>query len=114
MISSIQCNLRKITTRCLHPINFQDPIETFFKQIENEVHYTNAGMQPHIEEHYVNIVFLLIQNTGAVHDACRYWQRRTPVNQTWEDFRREFARSQREQRIILNTATCTLLQLKKS
>jgi hypothetical protein len=43
-------------------------------------------------------------NTGAIPDACRDWQRRTPVNQTWADFRREFARAQREQRIISSTA----------
>jgi hypothetical protein len=44
-------------------------------------------------------------NTGAVPDAFRDWQHRTPVNQTWGDFRREFSRSQREQRIISSTAS---------
>jgi hypothetical protein len=47
-----------------------------------------------MEEQYV-------LNTGAIPDACRDWQRRTPMNQTWTDFRREFAR---EQRIISSTA----------
>jgi hypothetical protein len=28
------------------PINFQDPIETLFKQIEDGVRYVNAGAQP--------------------------------------------------------------------
>jgi hypothetical protein len=87
------------------PINFQDPIETFFKQIEDGVRYANAGMQPFMEEQYVNIVFLLISNTGAIPDACRDWQRRTPVDQTWADLRREFAQAQREQRIISSTAS---------
>jgi hypothetical protein len=49
--------------------------------------------------------FLLILNTGAIPDACRDWQRRTPVNQTWDDFRREFARAQREQHIIASTVS---------
>jgi hypothetical protein len=70
------------------PINFHDPIETLFKQIEEGVRYANAGMQPYMEAQYVNIDFLLILNTGATPDACRDWQRRTPVNQTWADFRR--------------------------
>jgi hypothetical protein len=83
-------------------INFQDPIETLFKHIEDGVHYANAGMQPYMEAQYVNISFLLILNTGSIPDACREWKRRTPVNQTWADFRREFARAQREQRIISN------------
>jgi hypothetical protein len=78
------------------PINFQDPIETLCKQIEDGVRYASAGMQPYTEAQYVNIAFLLILNTGVIPDACRDWQRRTPVNQTWADFRREFARSQRE------------------
>jgi hypothetical protein len=94
-------NYNKMTA----PINFQDPIETLFKQIEDGVRYANAGAQPYMEAQYVNIAFLLILNTGAIPDACRDWQRRTPLNQTWADFRREFARAQREQRIISSTAS---------
>jgi hypothetical protein len=62
-------------------------------------------MQPYMEAQYVNIAFLLILNTGAIPDACRDWQRRTPVNQTWDEFRREFARAQREQSIISSTSS---------
>jgi hypothetical protein len=62
-------------------------------------------MKPYMEAHYINIVFLLILNTGAIPYACRDWQRRTPVNQTWADFCREFARAQREQHIISSTAS---------
>jgi hypothetical protein len=88
-------------------INFQDPIETLFKQIEDVFRYANDGIQPHMEANYVNINFLLILNTGTVLKACRDWQHRTPVNKTWGDFRREFARAQREQRIISNTTSDT-------
>jgi hypothetical protein len=93
-------NYNKMTA----PIKFPDPIETVFKHIEDGVCYANAGMQPYMEAQYVNISFLLILNTGAIPDACRDWQRHTPVNQTWADFRREFLRSQHEQRIISSTA----------
>jgi hypothetical protein len=48
------------------PINFQDPIETLFKQIEDGVRYANAGAQPYMEAQYVNISFLLILNIGAI------------------------------------------------
>jgi hypothetical protein len=58
-----------------------------------------------MEAQYVNIAFLLILNTGAIPDACCDWQRRTPMNQTWADFRREFSRAQREQRIISSTSS---------
>jgi hypothetical protein len=47
-------NYNKITA----PINFQDPIESIFKHIEDGVHYANAGMQPYIESQYFNIAFL--------------------------------------------------------
>jgi hypothetical protein len=87
------------------PINFQDPIETLFKQIEDGVRYANAGAQPYMEAQYVIIGFLLILNTGGIPDACRDWQRRTPMNQTWADFSREFARAQREQIIISSTSS---------
>jgi hypothetical protein len=62
-------NYNKMTA----PINFQDPIETIFKQIEDCVRYANAGMQPHMEAQYVNIAFLIILNTGAIPDSCRDW-----------------------------------------
>jgi hypothetical protein len=94
-------NYNKMTAN----INFQDPIETLFKHIEDGMHYANACMQPYTEAQYVNIAFLLILNTGAIPDACRDWQRRTPVNQTLDDFRRKFARAQREQHIISSTAS---------
>jgi hypothetical protein len=94
-------NYKKMTAQ----INFQDPIETIFKQIEDGVHYANAGAQPYMKAQYVNIAFLLILNTGAIPDACRDWQRRTPMKQTWADFRIEFSREQREQRIISSTAS---------
>jgi hypothetical protein len=85
------------------PINFQDPIETLFKHIEDGVRYNNAGMQPCTEAQHASMAFLLIPNTGEVPDACRYWQRHTPMHHTWADFRREFSRAQREQRIISST-----------
>jgi hypothetical protein len=53
------------------PINFQDPIETLFKHIEDGVLYANAGMQPYTEAHYGNIAFLVILNTDAIPDVCR-------------------------------------------
>jgi hypothetical protein len=84
-------NYNKMTA----PINFQDPIETLFKHIEDGVRYANAGMQPYMEAQYVNIAFLLILNTCSIPDACREWQSRNPGNHTWADFRREFARAQR-------------------
>jgi hypothetical protein len=31
------------------PINFQDPIETMFKQIEDVLHCVNSGMKPYME-----------------------------------------------------------------
>jgi hypothetical protein len=68
------------------------------------VRYAKAGMQPYVEAQYVNIAFLLIINIGAIPDGCTDLQRHTPVNQTWADFRREFARAQREQHIISSTA----------
>jgi hypothetical protein len=81
--------------KTMAPINLQDKIETMFKHIEDGVRYANAGMQAYMEANYVHIAFLIILNTGAIPDACREWQRRTPLNQTWADFWRELSRSQR-------------------
>jgi hypothetical protein len=63
--------LAENTNKMTAPINFQDPIQTLLKQIEDGVRYTNAGAQPYMEAQYVNIAFLLILNTGAILDAFR-------------------------------------------
>jgi hypothetical protein len=94
-------NYNKMTAQ----INFQDPIETLFKNIEDGMRYANAVMQLYMEAQCVNIYFLLILNTGSITDVRRDWQRRTPVNQKWDDFRCEFARSEREQHIIYSTTS---------
>jgi hypothetical protein len=62
-------------------------------------------MQPNMEAQFVIIAFLLILNTGAIPDACRDCQRRTPVNQFWAYFWREPVLAQREQHIISSTAS---------
>jgi hypothetical protein len=80
---------------------------TVTRCIGHGVRFANAGIQPYIEAQYVNIGFLLIINTGSIPDACREWQRRTPVNQTSADFRLEFERVQQEQRIISSTSSGT-------
>jgi hypothetical protein len=49
--------------KMMAPINFQDPIETLFKHIEDGVRYANAGMKPYMEAQYVDIAFLLNLNT---------------------------------------------------
>jgi hypothetical protein len=91
--------------KMMAPINFQHLIETLFKKIEDGVRYSNAGMQPYMEAQYLSIAFLLLLNKGDIPDTCRDWQRRTPVSQTWADFRREFARAQWEQLIISSMAS---------
>jgi hypothetical protein len=70
------------------PINFQDPIETLFKQIEDGIRYASPGLQPYMDAQYVNIYFLLTLNTGAAPETCREWKRRIPFNQTWGHFGR--------------------------
>jgi hypothetical protein len=84
-------NYNKMTA----PTNFQDHIDTLFKKIEDGVRYANSGAQPYMEAQYGNIAFLLVLNNGAIPDAFRDWHRRTTMNQTWAEFRREFARTQR-------------------
>jgi hypothetical protein len=54
-------NYSKMTS----PINFQDPIETLFKQVEDGIRYASAGLQPYMEAQYIKIAFLLILNTGT-------------------------------------------------
>jgi hypothetical protein len=100
-LTHLTYNYNKMTAS----INFQDPIETLFKKIEDGVLYTNTGVQPYMEAQYFNISCLLIINTGTIPDACRNWQRRTPINHTWTEFRCEFALAQRDQRIISITSS---------
>jgi hypothetical protein len=82
------------------PISLQEPIDALFKQIDDGVRYANSDMQPYMEAQYINIAFLFVLNIVAIPEVCREWQRCNTVNQTWAEFRTEFARTQREQCII--------------
>jgi hypothetical protein len=91
-------NERKLKTK--YDANL--PIDTLFRQIETAAEFADAGGSPFTNRQIVNAALLLVFQTGAYADECKLWKRRPIIQQTWIEFKQEFARAYRERRELHN------------
>jgi hypothetical protein len=63
-----------------------------------------AGGQPYGDAMIVNFAFTLVFNAGLFPDACRAWQAREISDNTWIQFKIDFAEAHREFRLTNQTA----------
>jgi hypothetical protein len=73
------------------PYDPNQPIENLFKEIEDARAFAMAGGQPYGDAIIINVVFTLVFNTGLFPDACRAWQARSIADNTWLQFKIDFA-----------------------
>jgi hypothetical protein len=58
------------------PYDPNQPIETFFQQVQDARAFAVAAGQPYGAAIIVNVVYTLVFNTGLFPDACHAWQSR--------------------------------------
>jgi hypothetical protein len=102
MISTIE--LTQNYERLNAPYNPNQPIETLFKQVQDDRASAFTGGQPYGAAMIVNVAYTLVFNTGLFPDACRAWQSRAIAVKTWEQFKIDFATAHREFRLTNQTA----------
>jgi hypothetical protein len=86
------------------PYDPNQPIETFFQQIQDARAFAVAGGQYYGAAMIVNVAFTLVFNTGLYPDACRAWQSRAIVAKTRAQFKIDVATAHREFRLTNQTA----------
>jgi hypothetical protein len=86
------------------PYDPNQPIETFFQQIQDARAFAVAGGQPYGAAMIVNMAYTLIFNTGLFPNACRAWQSRAIAGKTWAQFKIDFATAHCEFHLTNQTA----------
>lgn len=66
------------------------PFETLVQQIDEAQDFAEAAGQPYSAAQIVSNAYRIIFQTGLFNDACREWRRKTPAQQTWQEFQKDF------------------------
>jgi hypothetical protein len=74
----------------------QQPVETLFKQIQDYADYSEAGCVPIGPSQKINVGYAKIFATGQFVSACRRWNEKPAVENTWTHFKYHFAAAHRQ------------------
>lgn len=70
--------------------NLTDPLESFYQKIEDLRDLGDAANKPYTEPQLIGYALDIIKNTHDFEDAQKEWNRKLPVEQTWENFKIHF------------------------
>jgi hypothetical protein len=73
------------------PCDVNQPIEVFFKQIEDATEFAAAGQAPYSPEQVLNIAYQLVFRTGIFVDDCKTWKKQPALYKNWPQFKIDFA-----------------------
>jgi hypothetical protein len=79
------------------------PIEHLFSQIEDTMDFADAGGSPYTTAQVLTNSYSLVFNTGLLPESCREWRRRPAAEQTWTNFKEQFAEAHQDLRLTQNT-----------
>jgi hypothetical protein len=74
----------------------QQPVETLFKQIQDCVDYSEAGVVLIGHPQQINVGYAKIFPTGHFMSACRRWNEKPTAGKTWTQFKSHFAAAHRQ------------------
>jgi hypothetical protein len=79
------------------------PVEHLFSQIEDTMDYADAGQSPYTAAQVLTNAYSLIFKTGMFSESCREWRRRPAAEQTWTNFKTQFAEAHQDLRLVQST-----------
>jgi hypothetical protein len=86
------------------PCDVNQPIEVFFKQIEDAMEFAAAGQTPYSPEQILSIAYQGIFRAGIFADDCKLWKRKDAEYKTWEHFKFDFRVAYKEYNEALDVA----------
>jgi hypothetical protein len=89
-------DLQTNDTRMRNQYDPNQPIETFYDQIEDAVALADAANAPYTPAQIVSIAYNTVFSTGMFPEACREWRRLPRADQTWARFKTDFALAHQE------------------
>jgi hypothetical protein len=85
----------------------QQPVETFFKQIQDCADYSEAGGVLIYHPQQINVGYAKIFATGHFMSACRRWNEKPTAEKTWTDFKSHFAAAHRQPKQMQGESAAT-------
>eukprot|EP00957_Ditylum_brightwellii_P089159 6789354-Ditylum_brightwellii.AAC.1 len=73
-------------------MDISQPINAYFARIDDCIQYTLDGKTPSASKQIITTVLHAMQKTGWFKDGVRAWKARDPDDQTWENFKKDFAK----------------------
>ena len=86
------------------PCDVNQPIEIFYKQIEDAMEFADAGQTPYSPAQILNIAYQGIFRTGIFADDCKIWKRQQAGYKTWDQFKIDFRVAYKEYNEALDIA----------
>jgi hypothetical protein len=85
----------------------QQPVETFFKQIQDCADYSEAGGFLIDHPQQINVGYAKIFATGHFMSACRRWNEKPSAEKSWTHFKSHFAAAHRQHKQIQGESAAT-------
>jgi hypothetical protein len=79
------------------------PIETFYSQIEDAINYAGAGRSANTAAQVLTNTYSLVCSTGMFPESCREWRRHTKAHKTWANFKVHFTEAHQDWRLLQGT-----------
>eukprot|EP00957_Ditylum_brightwellii_P057072 4325321-Ditylum_brightwellii.AAC.1 len=73
-------------------MDISQPIDAYFARIDECIQYASDGKAPYTAKQIITNVLHAVQKTGWFKVGIRAWKAKDPGNQTWENFKEDFAR----------------------
>jgi hypothetical protein len=67
------------------------PIDMYFQKIDDCVQYAADGQVAFTPDQILQTAYHAISTSGHYNDACKEWRKKTPIEKTWQNFKRFFA-----------------------
>eukprot|EP00957_Ditylum_brightwellii_P101456 7731924-Ditylum_brightwellii.AAC.1 len=74
------------------PMDISQPIDAYFARIDDCLQNASDGKTPYTAKQIITSVLHAVQKTGWFKVGIWAWRAKDPGNQTWEDFKKDFAR----------------------
>jgi hypothetical protein len=85
----------------------QQPAESLFKQIQDCVHYSEAGGVLIGHPQQINVGYAKIFGTGHFMSVCRQWNEKHAIEKTWTPFKSHFAAAHRQHKQMQGESAAT-------
>jgi hypothetical protein len=85
----------------------QQPVESFFKQIQDFADYSEAGGFLIGHPQQINVGYAQIFATGHFMSACRRWNEKHAIEKTWTQFKSHFAAAHRQHKQMQGESAAT-------